>query len=424
MPKGLLRGFLGGVSAGVGRGIENYAIEYTKRKDAELQEQKMVQKREQDFQKLQDPNTPLIEKASIASQYNPQMGTQLLKEGERAQREQHFWQSKIPQTPQQQEMRQEAPRGTYPLLNAMQTGLIPGIGANAFDQQQPQMQAMGGMQQQAPQQIAQQRQQNPLEMLADEDLIEGIGRLPERAPMFKAELDRREAEKKIGQREQLLNRQERMQIHKDLQKEDHAMQAEAKTARKRISSFNVMRKNLGSGKLDPRSFKNVVTTTLKGTRWENLLKSPERAEFEAAALSSFEGMKDLFGTRLSDADLRQAAGKVPDPTKSIEANMAIIDFMEFQDQMKIAEEKVGAEVKKENGGFRPLDYHEQIRQRMQQAFGEEADKIIKKAAYGGSEKPKFDPSNPEHDVRRKQVLQQVGGDKIKANQILQQEFMR
>jgi len=371
-----------------------------------VQEAAAIREQQANTAILNDPNATPMQKAIAASKTNPQLGAQILKQGNTSQlladiqARYGTGQGMNQQVPNSQQMQGNLQQQIAELQN-YQPGQAP--------RQQPPQQ----IRQPSPDQV--QQQQRP--RISPGEILETTA---VHAPSGKALADIA----KMQQKEEHIARQERMQIHKDLQKADNEIHNAAKTARSRQSSFNVMRKNLESGKLNPKSFENVLTTALKGSRWENFYKNKERAEFEAAALSSFEGMKDLFGTRLSDADLRQAAGKIPDPTKSVEANMAIIDFMDFQDKMKVAEEKVGAEIKKENGGFRPLDYQEQIRERMQQLYGNEADEIVKKAAYDGSKIPKFDPSNTDHDARRQQVLQQVGGDKAKANQILAQEFMR
>ena len=87
-------------------------------------------------------------------------------------------------------------------------------------------------------------------------------------------------------------------------------------------------------------------------------------------------MKNTFGTRLSDADLKLASNKVPDPSKSEEANKKIIEFWRFFDQMNIEKEKIAREVTKENGNFRPIDFEEQVQQRLDDRFGDEAQKHV------------------------------------------------
>lgn len=369
------------IAAGFSQGLQNFTSGYTQRKDAEISAQRQQERLES---AINDPNMSPLQKALAISGTNPQVANQYLKQTQTQQllsdiQARYGQQGGLPQQ--------------IPNASQMQEQMAPqaNVQAPQFQQQQPKI--------------------TPGEILETTAVNPQVGNALANVA-------------KIQQKEEHVARQERMQIHKDLQKADNEIHDAAKVARTRQSSFNVMRKNLESGNLNPRAFDNVLTTALKGSRWENFFKNKDRAEFEAAALSSFEGMKDLFGTRLSDADLRQAAGKIPDPSKSIEANLAVIDFMDFQDKMKVAEEKVGAEIKKENGGFRPLDYQEQIRERMQELYGNEADELVKKAAYDGSKIPKFDPSNADHNARRQQVLQQVGGDKAKANQILAQEFMR
>lgn len=202
------------------------------------------------------------------------------------------------------------------------------------------------------------------------------------------------AEKKAAATREAGLRKEKFEIHKSFQKADEDIEHGAKSAQNRMRAFNTMRKGLASGKLKPTQFENLATTALKGTRWENYFKNKERAEFEAASLEAYEGMKDMFGVRLSDADLQLASGKVPDPTKSKDANESIIDFLEFKDKMKLAEQQVADEIKAENGGFRPIDYTSQIRKRMQELYGDQAQQIVERAAYEGQPLPEPNAADP------------------------------
>jgi len=155
-------------------------------------------------------------------------------------------------------------------------------------------------------------------------------------------------------------RKELIDIHQSFDKEDKAINAAAKQATGQMHAFDTMRKDIASKKLTPTNFQNLVRKALENTRWKDFLLNPKQAEFQAASLESYEGMKEMFGGKITDADLRLASGKVPDLNKTDEANLAIIDFMEFKDKMKVAEAEIGDEIKRENGGYRPIDYTSQI----------------------------------------------------------------
>lgn len=232
-----------------------------------------------------------------------------------------------------------------------------------------------------------------------------------------------QAEKIADAKVNAIERKERLKIHESYAKADAEIDKGAKQSRGQIHAFDRMRKDIETGKLDPKNFTNLLRKSLENTRWKEFFLNPEQAEFQAAALESYEGMKDMFGVRLSDSDLELASGKVPSLDKSEQANLAVLDFLEFKARMKEAEAQIADEIKDENGGYRPIDYTSQIRKRMQEKYGQEAENITRRAAYDGEIGPKFDIANPEHKARRDKILQSVNGDFQKAEQLLMQEFI-
>lgn len=230
--------------------------------------------------------------------------------------------------------------------------------------------------------------------LSDEQLKKGIFEAPPLADKLEKELVRRQQDRKEANKKIVQDRKFMLDVDKKSDKYDDEIQKEAKHARQHLQSTAVARKAIESGKVNPKSMEGLARTLFKGSAWENYFKTPEVALLEAAALQDFVGMKDIFGVRLSDADLRQAAGKVISPDKSPEANLSIIDFREFQDRMKIAEGEIADEIKAENGGFKPIDFAVQVRKRMQDKYSDEAEQIVKKAANEGNPTPEpnqFDP---------------------------------
>jgi hypothetical protein len=232
------------------------------------------------------------------------------------------------------------------------------------------------------------------------------------------------AQQKLQNQQQQFQQKNLNDIHKQSAPAYEKMQKEYDTSKTRLSSFNVMKQKLQSGNLDPTNFKNLIRKAFENTRWKDFFLNPDQATFQAAALDTYEGMKDIFGTRLSDADLDQASGKVPSIDKTPQANEAIINFHEFKDRMKLEKLKIADEIIDENGGFRPIDFTSQVRKRIEERFGDEAKLLTRLAAYDGEVGPKFDITNPEHKSRRDQILQAVNGDRAKAAQLLSQEFIQ
>lgn len=180
------------------------------------------------------------------------------------------------------------------------------------------------------------------------------------------------------------NPKEKLEVHKLSSDTAKKINEEGESSKKRIRAFNTMEKNIESGKIDPRNFKNFLANSLAGSTLEGLLRNPESEEFKAASFNTYEGLKNVFGTRLSDADLKLASTKVPDITKTPEANKKIISFLKFFDQMNVEKQKISDEVVKENNGYRPIDFDQQVRERLDSKFGDEAERVTKEAAQSES----------------------------------------
>lgn len=218
-------------------------------------------------------------------------------------------------------------------------------------------------------------------------------------------------------------RKERLDIHNSLQKYNDEIDKEAKTAKSQINSFNVMEGELSKKELNPTNFKNLMRKSLENTRWKDFLLDPSQALFQVASLETYEGLKNMFGVRLSDADLALASGKVPSLDKTPQANIAIINFLRFQAQMKVAEQQIADEINQENGGYRPINLKSEVNKRMAERFGDQAEQVTRLAAYEGAVGPKFDITNPVHKARRNAILQAANGDRATAEQMLRQEFV-
>lgn len=176
MPKGLLRGFLGGLSTGVGQGVAQAGQQYYVN------------------QIMENPNLTPIQKASAVSVYAPEYAKQYLKSAEEQSQLQDFLAGS--QQGPQNNLPSRIPQGQerYAAMGQIPTADIPGIGINApphMGNQQPQMQ----------QQPTQQGQQGGVfSNLSDDKLKEGIARFgknPALAGAFKEELADRRAEKKL-----------------------------------------------------------------------------------------------------------------------------------------------------------------------------------------------------------------------------------
>lgn len=192
-----------------------------------------------------------------------------------------------------------------------------------------------------------------------------------------------------------------LEIHKLTTEFDNKIADEAKTATSQLHSINEIRDAIKSNDVGPDTIfglLNLVSPTLA-----KIFTTKEQQKFITATKNLYEGVKDMFGIRLSDADLKLIEGMMPDPSKTVEANMAAVDFLEFGAKMKKRAQQIGAEIKNNNNGFRPLRYADEIRERLDAEFGDqliEHYQSLKNKALGTAPAERTRPPNiPPNFVR-------------------------
>lgn len=374
------------VAEGIGEALKSIAGGY-----AQSQERSRVSDL---LQKLQTA-TPM-EAVQIYGQIDPELALKYNLEQIKNQRAQAITQ-KYPGLPGGQQQPQQTQPGFTPNAPSMAARNATAPMMQNF-MQQPQTGTEMPQQQMAPQGMQAQQPPTADEQLAIADQFRkraadyaAAGMKPQ-ADVDLAEANAIEnrvtADQKRQDKLRAENQKQLLDIHKLEAKKYDTLEAEGQQAKKTSRAREIMRAQLASGKLNPKNTKNLLANFFKGNpTLEGLLTTPEREVFKSAGITQFEGMKDIFGVRLSDADLAVASSKVMDPTKPVEANLAIADFWDFADKMKIEEAKIAREVKKDNGGFLPINWREQVDSKMQERFGDEAQRVVSNAANEGGTRP-------------------------------------
>jgi hypothetical protein len=145
------------------------------------------------------------------------------------------------------------------------------------------------------------------------------------------ETARRKDESKIKQEEGKEGLE--MKYHERSEPFVKEVKEQAKQAESQRTATRQMRESIARGDTGYGVFRAAFGSLLPGNLMEQFL-SPDEAVFEAAVPNLLEGMKDLFGTRISDADLRLLRGKLPSLGKSPEANEQILDFLDHMGGLK------------------------------------------------------------------------------------------
>lgn len=208
---------------------------------------------------------------------------------------------------------------------------------------------------------------NPID-ISDEDIAKASVVDPNlgRSLQHAKDVALREQRENIRQqeRETLHNRKEQIEFHKESQKYDEDLLKNAKTAKNQMVAINNIEKSIKSGKVKPFSLANIFKGFGSiGNKFSNAFLNDDQATMQASIPGLLEGWKEVFGVRLSDADLRLLQDKLPDMGKSKEANLAILKVMKKYGETANLRSQIASEVKKKNKGLRPLGYADQIEER-------------------------------------------------------------
>jgi len=159
-------------------------------------------------------------------------------------------------------------------------------------------------------------------------------------------------------------RKEQVDFHKESQKYDEDLSEKTRRAKNQIETFKDIEKALDSGNVKPGSWTNILRNFGDtGRSISNAILKKDEATVLASIPQLLEGWKQVFGVRLTDADLKVLQDKLPDIGKSPEANKSILKVMKKYGDMSLLRSKIAADIKKNNKGLRPLGYSDQIEER-------------------------------------------------------------
>ncbi len=176
-----------------------------------------------------------------------------------------------------------------------------------------------------------------------------------------------QAEVEIDAEEQKIKRDEREMFHKETSKFDEELEHNYKSAKNQMNAIEDSEKALKSGKVNPLSLANIFRNFGDtGKKISDAIQNKDQATITASIPAFLEGRKELFGVRLSDADLKLLQDKLPDIGKSVEVNRTILRLMKKYSEMSMLRYKVGSEIKEKNGGYRPAGFSNQIEQRVEE----------------------------------------------------------
>jgi hypothetical protein len=170
-----------------------------------------------------------------------------------------------------------------------------------------------------------------------------------------------ETEYEIEKDQEERTQKERELFHKETEKYDEDLSKATRAAKTQISAIDDTIKSIKSGNVKPSSAANVFRFFGDiGKKISDALLNKDQATLNASIPAFLEGRKELFGVRLSDADLRLLQDKLPDIGKSVEVNMQIMKLMKKYAQQSLLRGQIAADIKAKNGGYRPARYADLI----------------------------------------------------------------
>lgn len=180
----------------------------------------------------------------------------------------------------------------------------------------------------------------------------------------KEELDRRKLDVKESGLDRRAKEQNRITVHKLSEKQDAEIEKLARTGAKALETVKDIDKAISTGNVKPTNFANLVKPFGKvGGILSNIFLNPDQATVNASIPQLLDGWKEVFGVRLSDADLKILEDKLPSIGKSPEANRAILKIISKYANANILRNKIAMEIKDKYEGYRPVDFTTQVNRR-------------------------------------------------------------
>ncbi len=201
--------------------------------------------------------------------------------------------------------------------------------------------------------------------------------------------------------EQALEHKDQAAINKEVHPYVVSVQDKAKAAKENNLRLARMEKLIDNGKLNNPTFASILQTLKNGTGGsllfghigvdlENLL-SADSQEFNKLSQDFVKNAKEIFGSRLTDTDLKTFMRTVPTLSQSDAGKRAVIKNLKLMNEADEVRNKAARELLKEYGSNLPLDFQSEVEDRAKQELDKIAEKFNentekktkKKGIFGG-----------------------------------------
>ena len=173
----------------------------------------------------------------------------------------------------------------------------------------------------------------------------------------KLELDARQKQEEIERKGKAEERKFQHEYHKESQAFDEEIEKNTRIAKKQFKAIEDIDEAVNSGNVSPLSMSNIFKGLgTWGDKISEAMLSGDQAKLQANIPQLLEGWKEVFGVRLTDADLRILQDKLPSMGKNKAANTAITKVLRKYADVTLLRGQIASDIKKQNKGLRPLGF--------------------------------------------------------------------
>lgn len=265
---------------------------------------------------------------------------------------------------------------------------VPQQQAQQLDQQMqsPQQQMVNKIISQVQTPVTQEKPIQPLQPVKQEPVtpkVRGLGLTPAQ----------RMQERKLQIQEQKEQRIEQHKVNKEIMPVYRDIVKEASGAKEDDRRLGRMEELVNRGNLTrPRwhSFLNTLEHGIFGLGVNlHSLETADSQEFDKLSKEFLKNAKNIFGSRITDNDVRVFLKMVPDLSQSREGKMSIIHNMKLFNQGKHIKKAAADQVLRERGGKLPLDFESRI----DEIAAPQLDKLASQFVSEERMKPKEEPTS-------------------------------
>lgn len=176
-------------------------------------------------------------------------------------------------------------------------------------------------------------------------------------------------------------KKERMADHKDSDKFYKDAMLKYRSAKDDATRLDRMANLVKEGKLDPAersSFLDMLDNMYLNL---DVLRSPESQEFNKLSKEFIKGAKAIFGSRITDTDLKVFMKMIPTLSQTEDGKMRVINNLKAMTRGGILRKEVMDGIMVKNNGYRPIGFESQV----ESIVEPELDRLSKAFAKGYEE---------------------------------------